>query len=169
MVETKQRALLGFTSSGERSLEAAANKFLQQPGLRVLQRTAQRSGDLPAIAAVADGKMENGQTVRVLAYFVQYRDQIYNFVGYSSPEAFRTFENVFMRTMAGFSEIKDSRMLQRQPARLDLLRVDRAAPFKSFIPATLPPETKPEDVAILNQVTLTEEIRAGRTVKLPKP
>jgi predicted Zn-dependent protease len=168
MVEAKQRAMLGFTSAGERSLEAAAAKFLQQPGLRVVERSRQRSGELPAIAAVADAKTENGQTMRILVYFVQYRDQTFQFVGYTSPEAFRSFEGIFLQSMLGFGEIRDARMLQRQPVRLGLLRVDRAGPFRSFIPAKLPSEIKAEDLAILNQVALTQDIPSGRMLKLPK-
>jgi predicted Zn-dependent protease len=168
MVESKQRAMLGFTSAGERSLDAAAAKFLQQPGLKVLERTRQRSGELPAIAAVADGKMENGQIARILAYFVQYRDQVFHFAGYTSPEAFRSFESTFLQTMLGFGELRDPRMLQRQPVRLGLLRVDRPGAFRSFIPTKLPPEIKPEDLAILNQVTPNQEIAGGKILKLPK-
>jgi hypothetical protein len=123
---------------------------------------------LPAIAAVADGKMQNGQVARILAYFVQYRDQVFHFAGYTSPEAFRSFESTFLQTMLGFRELRDPRMLQRLPVRLGLLRVDRPGAFRSFIPAKLPPETKPEDLAILNQVTLNQEIATGKILKLPK-
>jgi predicted Zn-dependent protease len=168
MVEGKQRAMLGFSLAAERSLEAAAAKFLQQPGLRVLERTRPRSGELPAIAAVADAKTENGRAARILAYFVQYRDQVYYFMGYTSPELFRTFEGAFLQTMTGFKELRDARMLQRQPVRVELLRVTRSAPFRSFLPAKLPAEIKAEDLAILNQLTANQEVGSGKILKLPK-
>jgi predicted Zn-dependent protease len=168
MVEDKQRAMLGFSAAGERSLDGAVAKFVQQPGLRVLERTRRRSGELPAMAVVADAKMENGKAARILAYFVQYRDEVYYFMGYTSPELFRSFEAPFLQTMVGFKEIRDPRMLQRQPVRVELLRVDRSAPFRTFIPAKLPAEIKAEDLAILNQLTVSQEVGSGKILKLPK-
>jgi hypothetical protein len=51
---------------------------------------------------------------------------------------------------------------------LQLQRADRNAPFKTFVPPQLPQDMRPEDLAILNQVTLTQEIPRGTILKLPK-
>jgi predicted Zn-dependent protease len=99
---------------------------------------------------------------------VQYRDQVYYFTGYTSPELFRSFEGAFLQTMVGFKELRDDRMLQRQPVRVELLRVNRSAPFRSFLPAKLPAEIKAEDLAILNQLTANQEVGGGKILKLPK-
>jgi predicted Zn-dependent protease len=107
MVENQNRAVLGFASTGEKSLESATAKFLNQPGLRIIERGPMRSNGFPAFAAVADARMENGQVVRVMAYFIQYRGSIYHFVGYTAPQAFGVFRSVFLQTMQGFGEISD--------------------------------------------------------------
>jgi predicted Zn-dependent protease len=168
MVENQNRAILGFTSSEEKSLQAAAAKFLNQPGLRVIERGSRRSGGFPAFAAVADAQMEKGQMVRVMAYFIEYRGSIYNFIGYAPPQAFGAFRNVFLDTMEGFGEIQDRHILSKEPVRLGLEPVSRSARFRDLIPRTLPADMKPEDVAILNQAELNEEIGAGRIVKIPQ-
>ena len=168
MVDNQNRAILGFTSSGEKSLDSAAAKFLNQPGLRVIERGPTRSGGFPAFAAVADGQMENGQVVRIMVYFIQYRGNIYHFVGYTAPQAFGVFRNVFLQTMQGFGEIQDSRILNREPVRLGLEPVSRPAPFRDLIPKTLPAPFTPEDVAILNQVNLNAEMGTGRVLKVPR-
>ena len=167
MVENQNRAVLGFATTGQKSLEAAAAKFLNQPGLRVIERGPMRSNGFPAFAAVADARMENGQVVRVMAYFIDYRGAIYHFIGYTAPQAFGVFRNVFLQTMQGFGEIKDPRILNRQPVRLGLEPVSRPAPFRDLIPKSLPAPFTPEDVAILNQVDLNQEIGPGRILKLP--
>lgn len=168
MVENQNRAILGFTSSEEKSLQAAAAKFLNQPGLRVIERGPRRSGGFPAFAAVADAQMEKGQVIRVMVYFIEYRGSIYNFIGYAPPQAFSAFRNVFLDTMEGFGEIQDRRILSKEPVRLGLEPVSRSARFRDLIPRTLPADVKPEDVAILNQAELNEEIGAGRTLKIPQ-
>jgi predicted Zn-dependent protease len=170
MVEEQNRAILGFTSSGEKSIESATNKFLNQPGLpglRVLERGPMRSSGFPAFAAVADAQMKNGQVVRVMVYFVEYRGAVFQFVGYAAPQIFANFRNLFLQTMQGFSEVQDSRILNRQPVRLALEPVRRPAPFRDLIPRNLPAPLTPQDVAILNQVELNLELGPGRTLKIP--
>jgi predicted Zn-dependent protease len=169
MVENQNRAVLGFTSTAEKSLESATAKLVNQPGLRIIQRETMRSDGFPAVAVVADAAMRNGQVVRVLAYFIEYRGNIYNFVGYTAPQGFAVFRNVFLQTMQGFGKVEDSRILNRRPVRLGLETVSRAAPLQDLIPTNLPAPTKAEDVAILNQVELNEQIGSGRILKIPRP
>jgi predicted Zn-dependent protease len=168
MVESRNRAILGFSSSGEKSVETAAAKFANQPGLRIIERGRLRSGNFPAFVVVADGQMQNGQVARVMAYFVEYRGAVYHFLGYTSPQAFATFRNVFLQTMEGFDEVRDRRILDRQPARLELLPVSRSGRFRDLLPRDLPAPFTLEEVAILNQVELNEEINSGRILKIPR-
>ena len=167
MVEGQNRAVLGFTSAGENSLQTAVAGFLKQPGLRVIERGAMRSNGLPAYAAVAEAQTENGQVVRIMAYFVDYRGTVYHFVGYTSPQLFGNFRNLFLQTMQGFSAVQDARVLNRQPVRIALETVRRPASFRELIPRSLPEPFTPEDIAIMNQVELNQKIEPGRILKLP--
>jgi hypothetical protein len=168
MVEGQNRAILGFTSTGEKSPDAAAAKFLGQPGLRVIERSPTRSNGLPAFAAVADAQMENKQIVRLMVYFVEYRGSVYQFVGYTGQQAFNSFRGAFLQTMQGFGELQDSRMLNRQPVRIHLQTAPRAAPFRDLIPSSLPAPFTAQEVAILNQVELNQEIGSRRILKVPR-
>ncbi|MGH7835164.1 MAG: M48 family metalloprotease, partial [Candidatus Binatia bacterium] len=106
MVESQNRAIMGFTSTGEKSLPSAVSKFLSQPGLKVIDRGSTRSGGgFPASFVIADAQMQKGQVVRLLAYFVEYRGTVYHFIGYASPQLFGSLRNVFLQTMQGFSEL----------------------------------------------------------------
>lgn len=167
MVDNQQRAMIGFTGSGEKSARAVASKFLSQPGLRVLESGPARSDGLPAFAAVADAQTQNGQIVRLLTYFIEYRGRVYQFVAYTAPQAFDRFRNLFLQPMRGFGEIDNREILNRQPVRIRLQPVTRSAPFKALIPRDLPRDMTAEDLAILNQVDLNEEIERGRILKLP--
>ncbi|HXG52308.1 MAG TPA: M48 family metalloprotease [candidate division Zixibacteria bacterium] len=168
MVEGARRAILGFASSPEKSPEAAAARFARQGGLRVLDNRRARSNGLPAVALLADAKMQNGRVARLLAYFVEFGGNVYHFVGYTSPEAFGAFRGVFLRTMEGFGELRDPAMLSRQPVRLATLRVSRPARFRALIPRGAPGEMTPEDLAILNQVRLDQMIEPGTVLKFPR-
>jgi predicted Zn-dependent protease len=167
MVESQNRAVLGFKSSGDKSLEAAAAKFLNQPGLRIIERGPMRSNGSPAFVVVADAQKQNGQVVRVMVYFIEYRGTVYHFVGYTAPQAFGVFRSVFLHTMHGFGETQDPRILNRQPVRLALQPVSRPAPLRELIPRNLPPPFTSEDVAIFNQVELNQQIDSGTILKMP--
>jgi predicted Zn-dependent protease len=167
MVESQNRAFLGFAGTGEKSLESAAAKFINQPGLRVIDRGPMRSNQFQAFAVVADGRTKNGQVVRLMLYFIDYRGSIYHFVGYTAPQAFELFRGVFLQTMQGFGEIQDQRILSREPVRLTLTTASRRAPFEDLIPKNLPAPFRPEEVAILNQIDLKETIEPGKTLKIP--
>jgi len=166
MIDNQRRAIIGFRSSGEKSLQAAASKFLSQGGIRVLERGGSQSEGLPAFYVVADAQAQD-QIVRLIAYFVEQRGRVYEFVGYSAPQAFGFFRNEFLRTMRGFGDLNDPGILNRQPVRLELERASRTASFRNFIPTRLPNDLRPEDLAILNQVSLGQEIQRGRILKLP--
>jgi len=166
MVEGQNRAILGFTSTAEKSPESAAAKLLSQGGLRILERGSTRVSGFPATAVIADAQTQN-QIVRLISYFIEYRGNVYQFIGYSPQQLFGSFGNVFLQTIRGFDEIHDSRILARQPIRLSLQRVSRPAPFRELIPKNLPVPFTPEDVAILNEVTLNQEIGPGRILKIP--
>jgi len=112
--------------------------------------------------------MEKGQVVRLMVYFIEYRGSVYHFLGYSAPQAFSMFQREFMQTMQGFGELQDSRIVKKEPVRLGLERVSRQARFQDLIPKNLPAPFTPEDLAIMNQVQLNDEIRPGRTIKLPR-
>jgi predicted Zn-dependent protease len=167
MVESQNRAVLGFTSSGDKSLEAGVAKFLKQPGLRVLDRGAMRSNGLPAYMVVGDAQMQNGQIVRLMAYFIEYRASVYQFVGFTAPAAFGVLRGVFLQTMQGFGETQDPRILNRQPVRLAPQPVSRPAPLRDLIPRNLPAPFTAPDVAILNQAELNQEIASGKILKVP--
>lgn len=167
MVESQNRAVLGFTSSGDKSAQAAAARFLNQQGLRVLERAPARSNGLPAFLVVADAQKQNGQVVRIIAYFIEYRGAVYHFVGYTAPQSFGAFRGVFLQTMQGFGETEDPRILNRQPVRLAMQSVSRSGPFRDLIPRTLPAPFTPDEVAILNQVELNQQIDPGKILKIP--
>jgi len=167
MVEGQNRATMGFSSTKEKSAQDAAGKFLNQQGLRVIQRGPMRSNDLPAYVAVADAQTQNGQVVSIMTYFVEYRGSVYHFVGYAPQQAFGTFRSAFLQTMQGFGEIQDQRILNRQPVRLALQTVSRPAPLRDLVPKTLPAPFKLDDVAIVNQLEPNQQVAQGTVLKIP--
>jgi hypothetical protein len=48
-----------------------------------------------------------------------------------------------------------------------VFRAERSAPFTDFLPAELPMNIDPEEVAIINQLELEDRVEEGRYIKIP--
>lgn len=167
MIEPEQRAVVGLTISSEASLQSAANRLTSQDGVSVVEQASTTSGGNPARYVLADVQSGQGAAIRVLSFYVQHRGNIYNLIGYSQRDAFGSFRDTFLRTMSNFQTVTDSRILDVQPYRLQVVAAPRTAPFQSFVPGDLPSDLSARDLAIINQVEIDEQIPQGQLLKLP--
>jgi len=167
LVGPNQQAILLFSlAEGAASAREASDKFAAQEGLTVVERGQGQAQGLPARYILADAQTQDGQEVRLRAYFVDYDDRVYTFLGYSAKETYATYASAFTSTMQGFGRLTDGRILNIQPTRLTVVTTDRSAVFKTYLPGTLPASLSAEGMAILNQVGLEEQIPPGRRLKL---
>ena len=169
MVGSNQQAVMVFTFAQANSAQAAASNFANQQGIQVRERGATSSNGIQAYALVADAQTQQ-QQVRLLAYFLEYRGNVYQFVGYTSPQQFSQYQDLFLQTARSFQEVSDRRILDVQPVRLNVQRASRTAPFRAFLdnaPFELA-DLNEQDLAILNQVELDTQIEEGTLLKLPR-
>ena len=86
---------------------------------------------------------------------------------YNSAKAtFNDHLGDFSNSMQGFSELRDQAKINVQPTRLDVVRTPRGGTLQEFIPSSLPDKFTAEDVAILNQITLSSAVGSGVQIKL---
>lgn len=167
MIDEQQQAIQIFALSQQSSAQAAMREFAGQEGLQRVDSGTTRSNGLPASYIVVDAQNQQGQVIRALAYFIEYGGKVYSFLGYSARETFSQYENIFLQTMRGFAPLTDPEKLNAQPVRVEIVRAPRSAPFSTFVPAQLPRDITPQDIAIMNQVELNQEVPSGYLMKLP--
>lgn len=164
MVFAAASTVLGQEVSGARQ---AAQLLSSQEGVQTIESGATTSNGLPAYYTVVQAS--NGQqTIRVLAYFIEYGNTVWSFLGYSTPDGFAQYQNSFLNAMRGFRQLTESRYLNVQPTRLNVVPAPRTAAFSSFVPSNLPRGMTALDLAIINQVELDETIQRGYLLKLPR-
>ena len=87
----------------------------------------------------------------------------------TAANALGTYGRTLTNSIESFERLTESRYLNRQPVRLDLVRASRTAPFRSFLADRPEPlGLDAEGLAILNQVSLDGTVEAGVTLKLPQ-
>jgi predicted Zn-dependent protease len=169
MVQPDQEAYVVFRISTAASPEAAATEFAGQKGLTVVERAAPRVNGRNARRVLAEGQTQQGQPLRVLAYFIEYEDRVYQFQGLTTAGRYGTYRSAFERTMTGFDALTTPDKLNVQPIRLAIQPAARPAPFRTFVDeAGLPESISNDDLAIINQLELDTTVEQGRPLKLPK-
>lgn len=97
LVEAEQQAVVVLTLASESSAEEAARAWAAQEGLTVLDRGSERVNGLPAVYVVAEGQTSEGQTVRVLRYFIEHEGRVYSLAGYTLAAQYTRYRPCFCR------------------------------------------------------------------------
>ncbi len=91
-------------------------------------------------------------------------------VGLYAPAAASTALPVLRQTVRSFARLTDARALARQPSRIETETLTQPRSIQQLLSGrTIPLGVTAEEIAIMNQVTLSESIPRGTRVKLPRP
>jgi predicted Zn-dependent protease len=168
LLSSAEDAVLIFRIDSEsETAQSSVQQFIEQEGITVnSQSETQSSGSIPAYRASVTISQQEGN-LKAVIYAIEFGGQIYRFIGYTSESQFANYQDVLSGVPSEFSRLTDETILNIQPVRIQLVQADRSGTFSSFLPAQLPMEIKPEDVAIINQVQLDDTIESGRFLKIP--
>ncbi len=161
------KALLLLRLASENNLSAAANAMLQQNQLTEISRKSETVNGLPALAVLAQQANEQTQqVVRLLAYFIQYENRVYNFMGMAYQEDFNTYAPRFEQTMEGFNRLTDASKINVKPERIRIHRVDRFMSLRDALQDADMPASRYEELAVLNGMELNDNLTQGMLIKV---
>jgi len=166
------KALVQFALSTEKTLGAASNKLVTDAKLKVLEQSNVTVNGLKAIAMLGDqipkqqqGAQEAGQTLRILSYFIQYGQYIYQFSGISSQGDYNQFANAFKGIFKGFNKLTDQSKLNVKPTKIKLERAKKTANLRTVLTGLGVKSDKLEELAIVNGMTLNDSVEKGTLLK----
>ena len=163
-ISPRRDAMLVLTLSPAASADAAARQLSAQPGIRVLQRSAERIGGQPAVVSAFDAATEGG-VVRGMAAHIAYRGRVYELLGYGPIDRFGANTREIEGALASFAPVTDRAILSVQPRRVDVVRLPRTMSLAQFAEA-YPSSIPIEELAVINQVQGPgSRIDAGTLVK----
>ena len=168
IVQPSQEAYMLFGFAEGETPEAAAQSLRGQEGLTVTESGATQVNGFSAYRVLASGQTQQGQSVRLLAYFIEDGDQVYQFRGLTTAGQYEAYRPAFVETMTGFGRLQNQDILGVQPTRLAIRPAARTAAFRTFVEdGALPESMNATDLAILNQLELETTIESGQPLKLP--
>jgi predicted Zn-dependent protease len=139
-------------------------RFSAQQGLQVGPARRVTINGLPA--ARAEFAAQAQQTpVRGLVFYVEYRERVYQLVGYTAAQRFAAHSGAIAAALESFGPVRDPSILNVQPNHIDIVQLDRAQTLAEFA-QRYKSEVAVEQLAVLNHVpNASTRLAAGTLVK----
>ncbi|MCU0473323.1 MAG: M48 family metalloprotease [Bacteroidales bacterium] len=168
---TDGKALMLFTLSRQKTLQAAADTTLAQIGLTLQNSNKSTVNGMPAIVTLSkqvtkDQSTGAESTNEVLSYFISYDNMIYVFHGVSAEADFNTLSGTLESSMKSFSKLTDASKINVKPIRLHVKAVQSTGTLADAFTYYGIPETKKAELALLNNMELTDKVQAGKLIKI---
>ncbi|MGZ5133806.1 MAG: M48 family metalloprotease [Flavitalea sp.] len=164
------KALMMMTLAKGTSLQEAANGFVQQNSLQVLDSKDVNVNGLSALAVMADVRPQEGQQqqqpIRTVSYFIQYGQLIYLLLGVSGTVEFSNYLPYFTSAQQSFRQLTDPAKINKKPERVQLKTIRNATTLEQAFRDNRVDAKRLEEMAILNGMKLTERLEAGTIIKV---
>jgi predicted Zn-dependent protease len=159
-----QDAIVQLGLAGNASPTQAAQQFLSQQGIQAGQGSSASINGYPAATSYFQAQTEQGN-IQGLVSFISYGGTTFGILAYTPAGKLGSYENVFATTIRSFGELRDQSKLNVQPARVELVRLNRSMTLEQFN-AQYPSSIPIEQLAIINELEgPSASLPAGQTVK----
>lgn len=164
-------ALIVFTLASGQSLEAAAQSTIDQLGLTLQENKRTTVNGMPALATICKQVSQNQstgqqQSLQILSYYIDYNNTYFVFHGVSAEANFGNNFRTFEGTMTNFARLTDASKINVKPQRVRIRRVQRTGTFANALSYYGIPQAKMSELALLNNIELTDQVEAGRLIKI---
>lgn len=163
------KALFMMTLGQGSTPQEAMNTVVKNNNLQVIESNQLSINGLNALTVIADVKPQEGQnssSVRTMSYYIQYNQKIYVLLGASSAADFNNYSGIFSQSMKNFRELKDASKLNKQPERVRIKSVNQSGTLKQALAYYKVPESRMEELSILNGMQLTSNVQKGSLIKI---
>jgi predicted Zn-dependent protease len=171
MTPSDQRALMLFTLASQKTLESAVDSTIAQYQLSLMGSKRTTVNGLQAIMTQAKQSVQDQstgatQTNMVLSYFISYNNLIYVFHGVTTEADFNSYANTFNSSMTTFARLTDASKINVKPKKIQVVRVQRTGTLNDAFAYYRVPQSQYNELALLNNLELTDQVPAGKQIKI---
>ena len=165
------KALMTMDLASGTDLNAAATEVIQKNELTVIERSNVRVNGLDALAMISEqtsvsSNTAQAPTLRILTYLIKYDGRIYKFHGLSNKVDFNRYYDVFQRTMRNFNVLRDPSKLNKKPTVINIRPAKSTGTLQSALTSYNMKADKFAELALLNGMELTDQVKAGTLIKV---
>jgi predicted Zn-dependent protease len=166
-----QKALMIFGLSQQRTLESAADSTIIKYGLTLQGSKRTTVNGLPAIIMQSKQVMQDqtsgvSRSNMILSYFINYNNLIYLFHGISAENDFNSFGRSFESSMSTFTRLTDASKINVKPKRIQVVKVQKQGTLTDAFTYYRVPQKQYNELALLNDMELSEKVQAGKLIKI---
>ncbi|MEL6390611.1 MAG: M48 family metalloprotease [Bacteroidota bacterium] len=173
MASQDGKALMIMTLAQGSDINTAVQATIENDGLQIVEQRNITVNGLQAhamISVIKPQQTQNGQPaqdpdLRILTYHILYNNLIYKFHGLSKTADFNTYYRSFANTMGNFDRLTDQRKIDVSPDRIKVVQVPRTALLSSILQSYANSQEDMEEIAVLNNMELTDQIASGTLIK----
>lgn len=171
MAPSDGKAMMIFALAQGNTLQEAAQNTLQQLKLTVRESGNTTVNGMPAMAVQSALVTQNqstgqSQTLQVLSYFIRDGASNYVFHGVSAEADFNNYLKQFEGTMTNFSRLSDPARINVKPQRLRVKQVPANGTLADAFKKLGVQAQKMNEMALLNNMELTDRVEAGSLIKV---
>ncbi|NND35223.1 MAG: M48 family metalloprotease [Saprospiraceae bacterium] len=160
-------ALMMLTLTDAKSPTAAADSTLRQYNLQMIERKNQNLNGMPVVAQVADQTNEQtGQKIRILSYFISYKNLIFTFHGLSELANFDGNVQFFNQTMRNFTVLNDQAKINKKPNRIVIKTAARDESLENLLKGLRISDADLNEHAVINGIALDQVVKRGSLFKI---
>ncbi len=159
-----EEGVMLFEPSTADTPEEAIERIISQDGMREANVEQDQDSDLNAWRGTALFRSD-GDLIQLYLYAIEHEGKVYRFLGIADADVFSDFLSSYQHSAKGFERLTDSRYLDIQPTRVNVVRVEEDQQLGELI-TDLPHDVDEEQIAIINQMELDDTVEAGSRVKL---
>ena len=162
-VSSAQDALIQLRGA-RGSADDAARDFFGQQGLQAGPLSRSTIHGNPAVRGEFTAQGGQGEALRGLATFIEYRGATWGITAFTPAERFASYSQAFQRTLSSFARLTDAAALAVQPMRLRVVQAPRAMSLEQF-DRELPSSIPFAELALINGLDELARLRAGQSIK----
>jgi len=171
MTPADGKALMIFSLAGQKTLQATADSTLAAYGLKLQRSEKKTVNGMPAIVTLSQQISEDQSTGtksvnNVLSYFIQYGIAFYVFHGVSTEADFANYAPAMEASMNTFSKLTDASKINVKPRRILVKKVQRAGTLSEALSYFGMKQDKFNELALLNELELSDMVQAGKKIKI---
>ncbi len=172
MGQKEGKALMVLRLAQGQNLEQAAQQFVTDNKLNLNSSKRKNVNGFDAMRLEAVQPAQSDQSgnqspeLKILSYFYQYDNIIYQIFGVTKSSDYFTFSGTFENTMRNFKKLTDQSRINVKPDRVKVIKVTNSGTLQNIFRSYNIPNEKMEEVAILNSMELTDNIPAGMLIKV---
>jgi len=106
------------------------------------------------------------QSVQFLSCFIQYNETVFALHGVADVADFNNYLSAFRTTIENFNKLTDPAKLNVKPKRIKIYEVKNTQTLAEVFASQKVAQNKTKELALLNNIELTDKVEKGRFIKL---